>query len=195
MLLSGSSSLPAACADCIETTRFAQAGLAPLQNAMQQFRSIEGKLRFNFGLNSLIVNPLTGLRALLNHTTLEARILSLPAVPGMPPIPRLPGFMIPGLPGMPPIPQLAAAAAMATQLEQLGKALIEGHEVQGMRYLFAAGSALALWEIWNSTKLSLPVMTRTVGSFGERVNLCKCTAVQPPAAMFEIPSNYKIIQR
>ncbi|HLH39178.1 MAG TPA: hypothetical protein VKX39_08530 [Bryobacteraceae bacterium] len=184
-------SLPAACADCIETTRFAQAGLAPIQNAMQQFRSAEGKIRIDFGTMSIISNPLTQARMILDHPAMEARIL---AAPQLPPLPNMAGAQLPHLPALPPgLLQIAAAAAMATRMEQLGKALIEGHEVQGMRYAFGAGAALTSWEVWTSTKLALPVLTKTIGPFGERVCVCKCAAVQTPAVMFEPPSGYKII--
>jgi hypothetical protein len=186
-------SLPAACADCIETTRFAQAGLAPVQNAMQQFRSAEGKIRIDFGTMSIISNPLTQVRMILDHRAMEARILAAPPIPQLP---HTPGEQLPHLPALPPgLMQIAAAAAMATQLEQLGKALIEGHEVQGMRYAFGAGAALTSWEVWTSTKLALPVLTKTTGPFGERVCLCRCAAAQTPAALFEPPPNYKIISR
>jgi len=112
--------LPAACADCIETTRFAQAGMAPLQNAMQQFRSAEGKLWFNFGMTSIISNPLTHVRILLDQAAQEARILTTP-----PPVPP-----IPGMPGM---PANLSPMAQAMKMEQLGRAFIEGHEVTGLR--------------------------------------------------------------
>lgn len=178
--------LPAACADCLQTTLPAMPGLNQEQTALQQFRSLEGKLRINFGATSLIINPLTRVRILLNHLTLEARILSgAPALSGMPSIPS---------------PQLGLAAAQlpsmpgAPNIQQLGKAFIEGLEAEGMRYLFPAGSLISSWEVWTSTKLQMPVMTRTIGTFGQKTCVCKCTPVQPPASMFEIPPGYTVIQ-
>ena len=178
--------LPAACADCIQTTLPALPGLNPEQLALQQFRSAEGKLRINFGTMSLIINPLTQLRILLNHPAFEARILSAtPSLPGMPAI-ALPqfGLAMAGLPSMPGQPNI----------QQLGKMFIEGLEAEGLRYVFPVGGLISSWEVWTSTKLQLPVLTRTIGSFGQKTCTCKCTPVQPPAAMFEIPPGYTVIQ-
>lgn len=155
--------------------------------ALQQFRSLEGKIRINFGTTSLIINPLTEVRILLDHLALTARILAGAAGP-------------PGMPGIPPVPSPSiglagelSLAGEAAQIVQLGKAIIEGLEVEGMRYLFPPGGPVLSWEVWTSIKLQLPVMTRTIGSFGERTCLCKCTPVQPPAAIFEIPPGYVVI--
>jgi hypothetical protein len=178
--------LPAACADCMQTTLPAQPGLNPIQLALQQFRSVEGKLRFNFGTMSLIINPLTELRILLNHLALEARILGgAPNLPGVPLMPlQPPGGLAVGLPGGLGLPLL----------EQLGIALIEGLEAEGMRYVFPPGGSIASWEVWTSIALRLPIMTRTIGGFGQQTCICRCTPVQPPASMFEIPPGYTVIQ-
>jgi hypothetical protein len=177
-------SLPAACADCLQTTLPALAGMNPVQMALQQFRSAEGKIRINFGTTSLIINPLTQVRILLDHLVLTARILASAASP-------------PGLPP-PPSPSIELTGALslageAAKIEQLGKAFIEGLEVEGMRYLFPPGGPVVSWEVWTSIKLQLPVMTRTIGNFGERTCICKCTPVQPPAEIFEIPAGYVVI--
>lgn len=178
-------SLPAACADCLETTVLAQIGAIPIQLAMQQFRSIEGKIRINFGTTSLITNPLTQVRILLDHIALEARII-------------LGGAAIPAMPALPSMGiGLAAEVALPStilKIEQLGIAFIEGHEAIGMRYLFPPGGLIFSWEIWTSTTLQLPVLTRTIGTFGEKLCACKCTPVPPPPSMFEIPPGYKVIQ-
>jgi len=190
LVISGAPSLPAACADCIETTRLTQPGLPPIQNAMQQFRSAEGKMRINFGSMSLISNPLTQERILLDHSALEARIMSaVPGAPKMPPIPGLPPMSMPQL----GLPQIGSPMSKVMQMEQLGKALIEGHEVQGTRYLLGPPAAPTTWELWTSTKLSLPVLTRTIGPFGQKECICKCTPMQTPSSMFEVPPGYKII--
>lgn len=194
MLSSAPPSLPAACADCIETTNFVQAGLAPLQNAMQQFRSAEGKMRINLGMMSLISNPLTQVRMILNHASLEVRIIQPPQIPGAPQVPGIKMPQIPQIPGMQfGLPQIAADISKAAQIAQLGKALIDGHEAQGVRYLIGAAAALTVWEMWTSTKLSLPVLTKLTASFGERVCVCKCTAIETPPSMYEIPPGYKVV--
>lgn len=156
-----------------------------MQLAMQQFRSLEGKIRINFGTTSMIVNPLTQVRILLDHIALEARIILAGAA--MPAVPALPSAGI----------GLAAEFALQSailKIEQLGIALIEGHEAIGMRYLFPPGGLIFSWEIWTSTTLQLPVLTRTIGSFGEKICACKCTPVPPPPSLFEIPPGYKVIR-
>jgi hypothetical protein len=178
-------SLPAACANCIERTIPSLPGANLIQLAIQQFRSLEGKLRIDFGMTSLIINPLNQLRILLDHVAMEARILIAEAhLPGMPQMPQIPHF------GMPQVPNPGAEVA---KLEQLGMAVIQGLEAEGMRYLFAPGGFLTSWEIWTSTLLKIPILTRTIGTFGERLCICNCNGVQPPASMFEIPPGYTII--
>ena len=59
-----------------------------------------------------------------------------------------------------------------------GKATVEGLEAEGVRYVFQAVDplrppAISSWEVWTSTLLQLPVMTKTIGSFGQRMNVCK----------------------
>jgi hypothetical protein len=51
-----------------------------------------------------------------------------------------------------------------------------------------AAAALRLGEIWSSTKLKLPVLTKTIGAFSGRI--CK-----PPSSVFEILSGYKILEQ
>jgi hypothetical protein len=81
---------------------------------------------------------------------------------------------------------------------QLGKSLINGHEVQGTRYTFPTLNPLmpppiSMWEVWTSTKLQTPVMTKTVGAFGERQCVCKVTSFESPASTLQIPQNYKLV--
>jgi hypothetical protein len=117
---------------------------------------------------------------------MEARVL-LDGIPG------LPGGQIPTVPGftesvsLPAIPNVVA----------LGKTFVQGLEVEGVRHIFQALDALtpppiASWEVWTSTKLQMPVFTRTIGSFGVRTCVCKCLPVEPPAALFQIPTNYNV---
>ena len=160
--------------------------MSAVQNALQHFRSLEGKLRFNFGTTSLIINPLTGVQILLNHLTMEARILAAAAA-GLASIPPLPHISI----GMPP--GLSADIAKAAQIVQLGIAFIQGHEAQGMRYLFPPGGLITSWEVWTSIRLQIPVLTTTIGIFGVRTCACTLTATPPAPSMFEIPPGYTII--
>jgi hypothetical protein len=183
------STVVAVCAECIETTQHALPGALPLESQIRRFRAADGKLRVDFGKTSIITDPATGERILLDHLLREARILmdevpSIPAEPALPGIPRPPA-----VPGLPNPPDVVA----------LGKDFIEGQEVEGMRYVFQALNPLSppsitSWEVWTSTKLQMPVLTRTVGSFGVRTCICKCTPVAPPASTFQVPTGYTVIR-
>jgi len=47
-------------------------------------------------------------------------------------------------------------------------------------------------EVWTSTSLKMPVLTKTAGSFGQQVCHCKCAGGEPHPSMFQIPPGYKI---
>ena len=180
--------LVAACAECIETTQHSLPGGLPLESLIRRFRAADGKLRVDFGKTSIITDPATGERILLDHLAREARILidEVP-IPSEPPLPNLP--RLPAVPGVPSAPNVVA----------LGKDFMEGLEVEGMRYVFQvldplSPPSITSWEVWTSTKLQMPVLTRTVGSFGVRTCICKCTAAEPPVSMFQVPMGYTVIR-
>lgn len=112
-----------------------------------------------------------------------------------------------------PMPALALAMNPPTspaKVEDLGKAMIEGHEVTGKRFTFQPPGApqlpgapqppgapqlpgmpqvpgaqlpkpaLTTSEIWTSTTTQLPVLSRTRGSFGEQICHCKFTQAGEP---------------
>ncbi len=168
------------------------AGAIPQTSAINQYRSLDGMVRMDMGNLSMISNPATGERILLNHLTMQAQILPPSAVlPGMP---QMPGMAMPGMPQVPGAPQLAGAASII----QLGKSMIEGHAVQGVRYVFPQTGltppSLQSWEIWTSTKLNVPVMTQAIGSFGQQTRICKVSATPPSPTLFQIPPNYSVVQ-
>lgn len=177
--------LVAVCAECIETTLPAQPGSPPLESVIKRFRAADGKLRVDFGNFSMITDPASAERILLNHLTQEAQILidETPIPPELP-LPDIPGP--PALPSLPPEPNVVA----------LGKALIDGLEVEGVRHVFSTldSPSVTSWEVWTNTKLQMPVFTRTVGSFGVRTCICKCTPVEPPASLFQVPASYTVIR-
>jgi len=161
----------------------ALAGAVVQQIATKQFRSLEGKIRLDFDTSSLISDPLTQVRILLDHLAMEARILlpepNLPAVPG---IPAIPEFALPAIPSVPNV-----------NIVNLGISVIDGLEAEGLRYVFDAMGSIASWEVWLSTKLQLPIITKIIGSFGERTTVCKCTAADVPDSLFQIPPGYTVI--
>jgi hypothetical protein len=107
------------------------------------------------------------------------------------------------------------------QVEDLGKAFIEGHEVEGKKYTVHPPDmphipALAkpaipgmpaapqipkqpamptVAEVWTSAQTKMPVLTKVTGPFGQQVTHCKPGAVVPPAnpAHFQAPPGYKFI--
>lgn len=176
--------LPAACAECVETTIPALPGAQPLSSIVRRFRAADGRLRVDYATFSMLTDPATGERILLNHATQEARIVAaeISISPGLP-IPAIPG--LPTVPAVPPEPNVVA----------LGKAIVDGLEVEGVRHVFGAiGSLISSWEMWANSKLQMPVFTQTIGSFGVRTCVCKCVEVAPPASAFQIPDHYRVIR-
>ena len=179
--------LPAACAECIETTVPAVPGAAVAASIMRRYRAADGRLRVDFQNFSMIVDPAAGERIMLDHLAQEARVLASQ-------VPVPPGITIPGVPGLPPVPAFPPAPNPVA----LGKALVEGLEIEGVRHVFEAIDGvippITSWEVWTDTKLQMPVFTQTIGSFGIRTSICKCTPVEPPESLFQIPANYTVIR-
>jgi hypothetical protein len=93
--------------------------------------------------------------------------------------------------------------------------LVAGHEVEGKQYTLppltppkpqaqmpAAPNQPQLppkpepqalvSEVWMSTQLHLPVLTRITGSFGQQMCHCKNTvAGEPHPSLFQVPPDYK----
>jgi len=196
-------SLPAACADCLTTTKLAQglggASLTQPASAQQSpsklFRSTDGKIRVDAGNISVITDPASQKTIMLDHVKKEASLFS--AQPPQVPAPgALPNIAMPMLAMNPP--------ASPAKVEELGKAMIEGHEVTGKRFTFQPPGApqapgmphlpLTTSEIWTSTKTQLPVLSRTRGGFGEQICHCKFTqAGEPHPSLFQVPAGYKTV--
>ena len=174
-------------------------------------RSAAGQLRIDYGATSVITNPASGVTLLLDHAKQEFR--AIPAPPGVTP-PQLKPPAIPGMPGAPPIPTSQNA------VKDLGVKIVQGIEVHGHQITLppltppkppappavpalpgapkvaAAVAAPAqlptIAEVWVSTKLQMPVLTRISGSFGQQMCHCKNTvAGEPPPTAFQVPPNYK----
>jgi hypothetical protein len=91
------------------------------------FRSADGKMRVDTGATSVITDPASQKALVLDHIKKQAHMVPIPQAPQMPQMPALPGGMPGGLPSSMPKPP---------QVEDLGKAFIEGHEVDGKKYTF-----------------------------------------------------------
>jgi hypothetical protein len=173
------------------------AGAQAQQFPSKLFRSAEGKLRVDTGNMSVITDLQAKQSVILDHLTKEARISSMqpPLGPDGLPLPNFP--TIPEIPGPPP----------PMNVKDLGKRFIEGHEVEGKEYIIqkvpkvpglqlpnAPQPPPITSEVWTSTKLQLPVLTRLKGSFGEQLCHCRVTEmVAPNPQMFQIPPDYKVV--
>jgi hypothetical protein len=172
-------------------------------------------MRIDTPSSSIISSPEDQKTILLDHLKKEATILPMPAASGAP---APGGSKLPG--GAPPPP--------AVQIQDLGKSMIEGHEVEGKRYVLPAaqkpsappmpqmpGSPKSpavlkspalpkspplpkspqptVTEVWVSTQLKTPVLTKITSALGSQTTYCKPTSTQEPhPSMFEIPPGYKL---
>jgi hypothetical protein len=178
----------------------------PQVSASQLLRASDGKMRIDMGSTSVITNPASQQAILLDHIKLVARVIPLPKIPQMP---KLPQVGLPAPPGAPTPPPM--------NVVDLGKGLIEGHEVLGKQITFhmpALPKAPALpkppgmpqapampkppamptvAEVWTSASLHLPVLTKITGSFGQRTCYCKnAPSGEPHPTAFQIPPGYSL---
>jgi hypothetical protein len=166
-------------------------------------------MRLDFAHQSVITNPAAGEAIVLDHVKKEAMTIPLDKAPA--PVPKLG-------PGGLPSPSLPLAAPPHAQ--DLGKSVIDGHEVEGKLFTLhppqppvtqaavpqaaipqaklpgltppAPPKAPQTVEMWTSTQHRLPVLTTVTGSFGKQVSRCKCATAQHPPSSFAIPSGYKV---
>ncbi len=159
-------------------------------------RSGDGKMRVDFGNTTMITDPAAQKTILLDHLKKEALTIPMPAGPQIKP-PTLPSGALP-------------AASVPPQVVELGKAFIEGHEVEGKQYTFQplnmpkppslpqkpslpqapgmpsppeipqAPPMPTTAEVWTSTKTHLPVLTKITGPFGQQICHCKVAPTAEP---------------
>lgn len=125
MALTRPTSVPPVTAEFTSELQRAETSLPPVQSAYRLTRAADGNTRLDSGNTSVISNPAAGQTILLDHIEKTATIHPvLPATPspsGMPAMPQL------GVPGLAPPP--------SAQVQDLGKAVLQGVEVEGKRYL------------------------------------------------------------
>jgi hypothetical protein len=185
----------------------AAASGSPKQTAYRLFRSSDGKTRVDTGNTSVIHDPSAGKSIVLDHVKKEAQISAAPPpqVPGMPSMPQLPG-----MPSMPQAPQ-----PPSVHVQDLGKSLMQGREVEGKRYTIQppaipqmpkmpgmpkppqmpqAPQPPTTAEVWTNPQLQLPMATRLNGPFGQQTSICQnAVPGEPHPAVFQIPQDYKQI--
>jgi hypothetical protein len=114
-------------AEFTNTLQRAETQSAPIQSAFRFSRAADGKTRVDSGNISAIFNPATAQTVVLDHDKKTATIQ--PGPPPAPPagLPAMPHFALPALPGEP--------KAASVQVENLGKSVVQGHEVEGKRFV------------------------------------------------------------
>ena len=235
---------PPVCGDCLTMTQAAQPDVKPQQFPSKLFRAGDGKTRIDYGDTSMITDPAKQQSILLDHVKKEARVLPLPPAPPV----------LPGAPPPMPLP-IGAPPGGDMKVEELGKAFIDGQEVEGRKYTFtppeppkpppmpeppkppempklpempkppvaglpklpgvpvpppiptpplpappaipeppAPPPVPVVTEVWTSTELKLPVLTKTTSQFGQQMCRCKYAAgAEPAASLFQIPPGYKSV--
>jgi hypothetical protein len=167
---------------------------APPPAAYRFFRASDGKTRIDTGNMSVIHDPGSAKTIVLDHAKQEAHISAAaphpPALPGMP--------QIPGMPSVPGAPQ-----PPAVHVQDLGKSMMHGQQVEGKRYSIqppamprlpqapaaprAPGmpqmppkpqlppqpQAPTMAEVWSSPQLQLPMATRINAGFGQQTTMCQ----------------------
>lgn len=178
------------------------------------FRSSNGATRIDQGSQTLITNPAAGQSINLDHLKKEAIVCPMPAIPALPGIPgvKIPGFSLP----QPPLSVKELGVRMIAGLEVQGKMFtfsppkIELPQIPGMPKLPGLPGVPGApgipglsanipkpqtLEVWTSLKLLLPMASRMLGIMGKQTTLIKAVLPgEPPAAMFQIPAGYKLIQ-
>jgi hypothetical protein len=112
---------PPSCSDCSTKTQPAGGGTSS-QSASRMWKSSDGKFRLDTPTSSVISDPGSQKTILLDHIKKEATIFPTP--------PAGAGTA----PGIAPQGPAAAGSAPALKVEDLGKSMIEGHEVEGKRF-------------------------------------------------------------
>lgn len=118
---------PPFCSDCATKTQPAGGG-PPAQSASRMWRSSDGKFRLDTPTSSVITDPSSQKAILLDHVKKEATIVPMP--------PAASGSAPPGSPQVP----ATKGQAQPAKVDDLGKSMIEGHEVEGKRFTLPAFS-------------------------------------------------------
>jgi len=264
--------LPPVTAEYTSTFKQAQA-LGPDTKSAHTFtRATDGKTRVDSGNISVISDPMSSKTVLLDHLKKTATIQPMPPPPPPPPVPGMPAmphFSPPPMPGAPKPPDV--------KVEDLGKSMLQGHEVEGKKFtqpptplpppgLQVPGAPKLpgmqipgapklpamqipgapklpavqipgapklpamqipgapkppafqppgapkppqmpgmppppgapppppmVTEVWKSTKMNVPMLTKMSGGFGELTQVChKAIPGEPHPSSFQIPPGYKV---
>ena len=137
-------------------------------------------MRIDLPNTTVITDPSAQRTIVLDHLTREAQVLPL-SPPAAPQVPAMPQLAVPQ-PGMPQPP--------AVTVQSLGKNFIDGHAVDGQRFV----TPTAVSEIWTSSQFQTPVLTKITTPAGVQTTYCKPAAVpEPDPSMFQVPQGYKVL--
>jgi hypothetical protein len=116
-----------------------------------------------------------------------------PKMPGMPTAPQVPGVpKFPQMPGTPKAPQAAQMPGAPTPPKTPGP---PGTPATPQTPVIPKPPAPTTVETWTSTKLHLPMFTKTQGPSGQMTQACHSAVPgEPHPAAFQIPPDYKVIQ-
>ncbi|MGB7762719.1 MAG: hypothetical protein WBL61_22990 [Bryobacteraceae bacterium] len=121
-------SVPPATAEYTNSVQPPKPGAPPVQSAYRFHRSSDGKTRVDSGTTSMISNPAAGHTILLDHVKKTALVTPTPPPAPQAPAPQMPQASAPAPPGAAPQPP-------GVHVQDLGKSVFQGHEVEGKRYV------------------------------------------------------------
>ena len=203
--------------ECVTTVQYALPGAVPQQTTSRMYRASDGRMRVDTGDTSVITDPAAQQAILLDHAKKEARAVAMPpapgggfhaggfGVPGAPPPPSmnvenlgkgyidglevegrryiLPPPEIPKPPALPPLPAMPHVQAPQVPVPPQAPQVPPPPQ---------APHPPTVTELWTSTKLQLPVYTKTTAGFGERVSHWKYRdGWQPDPSVFQVPPGYR----
>ncbi|MBI4876488.1 MAG: hypothetical protein HY822_17775 [Acidobacteria bacterium] len=187
-------SLPPVIGECVTTFQPAQPGAAPQESISRMYRSAEGKIRCDAGNSTVILDLATQQTTMLDHVTKAVSVVPMQKLPA--------GQYDPsGLAGA------VAPPAAISKVQNLGRSIIDGHEVEGKLYTLQPPavpqppsmpqapqlppSPVTTAEVWTSTRLHLPVLRKMTGDFGQQTTRCRyIEAREPDPALFQVPAGY-----
>ena len=116
-----------------------------------------------------------------------------PQIPGMPPLPAAPK-----IPGMPPLPaglKIPGTPPLPAGLKVPGMSQVPAApKMSGAPPAPAAPQTPTTTEVWNSTRMGVPMLMKMSGGFGQLTQVCHSAVPgEPHPSAFQIPPGYKVI--
>lgn len=169
---------------CMMTHMPAAPGAAMKQQTVQMLKSGDGKMRVDYPNMSVITNPHTQQAMILDHAKQEFKVvpLNMPK-PGMPPLPHMPG--LPHVPALPSIPGAPHPPVM--QVQDLGKAAIQGHPVEGKQVTMAMPTVPGMPQVKPPQMPAMPASLKKLKGFAKLPGMPKLPALPKAPGMPSAP--------